>query len=118
MSRHQRQASRPATPSPQRPGPPHPGDRQAPAVAPVLTKESRINQLATIVLIGFALSWFYYYYKGTCLRLPYPNNTFLFVPGTDFGDFYNAVVGLIGYNPYLTKAGIPGNYFPFANLQT
>ena len=113
MSRNQRQLSRPAAPSLSRPG-----GKQASEPAPLLTKESRINRLATIVLVGFALSWFYYYYKGTCLRLPYPNNTFLFVPGTDFGDFYNAVVGLIGYNPYLTKAGIPGNYFPFANFQT
>lgn len=118
MSRNKSQMSRNASPPLAHPGTSHSGGKDASGPAPVLTKESRINRLATIVLIGFALSWFYCYYNGTYLRLPYPKNTFLFVPGAEFTDFYSAVAQLIGYNPYLTKAATPGNYFPFANLQT
>jgi hypothetical protein len=69
-------------------------------------------------VIGFAVSWFYYYCFGTYLRQPYPKNTFLFQPGAAFSDFVNSAIHVHERNPYFVRSIAPSNYYPFGNVHS
>lgn len=79
-----------------------------------MNKESKINLLILIIVVGFSISVFYHYIQGAYLGKPYPSNTFLFIPGDKFNDFYNCVRTSSDLNPF-----VPGkiySYLPFSSF--
>ncbi len=78
------------------------------------TKERKAELLAYIILGGFFLAVFFYYWKGYYQGLPYPYNTFLFIPSAKFSDYFDTLRRVKDLNPYL------GNdvsiYYPFLNF--
>lgn len=78
-----------------------------------MDKESKINVISLIIIVGFVLSVFYHYILGTYLNLNYPFNTFLFIPGDKFMDFFNVYNLSKDLNPYC-QTFMYVNYFPFA----
>ena len=79
-----------------------------------LNKETKIRDIAAIILIGFSVSVFFHYFMGLYLNLPYPYNTFLFSPNDKFADFFILYDTMQYRQPYI------GNHlsaqFPFLNL--
>ncbi len=77
-------------------------------------KEAKIRYIVTIILIGFVTSVFFHYFQGVYQNLPYPHNTFLFLPSDKFNDFFNFYNLLQYQEPYF------GNHqsvqYPFSNL--
>ena len=77
-------------------------------------KEAKIRNIATIILTGFVASVFFHYFLGVYQNMPYPYNTFLFLPIDKFNDFFNFYDLLQYREPYL------GNHqsvqYPFSNL--
>lgn len=74
-----------------------------------------VKIISLIVLVGFITSVFKHYFMGTYLRLPYPENTFLFNPADKFNDFINMLNCCKENNPYQTSYWLPSVYFPIAN---
>lgn len=77
-------------------------------------KETKIRNIATIILTGFVASVFFHYFLGVYQNMPYPHNTFLFLPSDRFNDFFNFYNILQYQEPYF------GNHqsvqYPFSNL--
>lgn len=79
-----------------------------------MTREKKIKHIGLFVVIGFAFSVFYHYWKGVYLGKGYPKNTFLFKPEDRWNDFFNVYRHSVGLSPYLTEDAVPRNYFPFS----
>ena len=81
---------------------------------PDRTKDRKVELLVYIILVGFFLAVFFYYWKGYYQGLPYPYNTFLFIPSVKFSDYFDTLRRVANLNPYL------GNdvsiYYPFLNF--
>ncbi len=77
-----------------------------------LTRETKIKLTCYIVLIGFIVALGYHAYQGIFLQLPYPFNTFLFLPLDRFNDFYNGFYASKNFNPYFEL----GYYWPLRNM--
>ena len=90
--------------------------RFAPYINGGMSKAQKIHYLSAIVLIGFVAAIFFHYIMGVYLGLPYPYNTFLFIPQDRFNDFFNMYNLSINLNPYFEEYFIKSNYFPFANF--
>jgi hypothetical protein len=81
-----------------------------------MTKSEKIHWISGIILIGFMIAVFYHYVCGVYLGLPYPHNTFLFIPMDKFNDFFNMYNLTRNLNPYFEHYPIKSNYYPFANI--
>jgi hypothetical protein len=87
-----------------------------------MTRAEKINIISTIVLIGFCLAmYFHFVVAGSYLGLPYPNNTFLFIPSDKFMDLFNQIELAQNLNPYINidrhgNNAIVSAYFPFSYL--
>jgi hypothetical protein len=82
--------------------------------APIdIVKEEKTELLAAIVLMGFVAAVFWCYWNGYYGGLPYPYNTFLFLPSARFGDFFDTLRRVKDLNPYL--GGDVSIYYPFLN---
>ncbi len=75
-----------------------------------MSKTSKQNSIAWILAAGLVLSMLYHYWNEASRGLGFPWNTFLFMPGARFTDFYDQIPALASRNPYL---GVPAVYFPF-----
>lgn len=73
-----------------------------------LTRETKIKLVCLIVLTGFIVAFLYHSYLGLVMHLPYPYNTFLFLPSDRFNDFFNGFYQSKHFNPYFE----PGYYWP------
>jgi len=73
-----------------------------------LPRETKIKLVCLIVLTGFIVAIVYHAYQGIFLQLPYPFNTFLFLPLDRFNDFYNGFYTCKNFNPYFE----PGYFWP------
>ena len=56
-----------------------------------LDRDLKLKYLVTIIIIGYALITFFYYYQGLVLGMGYPRNTFLPDPVASFGDYFGVV---------------------------
>lgn len=65
----------------------------------------RLCIVLTIVISGFLLSLLYHYEIAFCARQPYPLNTFLFRPESQFSDFYNNFPAAKNVYDFLGKQG-------------
>ena len=52
-------------------------------------QNKKLSIVAIIIVAGLAISVFYHYFMWAYIGLGYPFNTFLFLPGDRFNDFYN-----------------------------
>jgi len=74
-----------------------------------MEKQSKIEIIKTIIIIGFTLSVFFHYILNNYMGLSvYPYGTFLFDPADRFNDFFS--MAKLGFNPYLI--GAPSVYGP------
>tara|TARA_B100002003_G_scaffold233060_1_gene245547 strand:- start:301 stop:1512 length:1212 start_codon:yes stop_codon:yes gene_type:complete len=79
-----------------------------------MTKREKLGLLSSIIFIGFFASLFYHYLLGKYLfNLPFPYNTFLFVPDDRFGDFTNLYESVRNMEPYSYGLFL---FPPFASL--
>lgn len=82
-----------------------------------MEKDSKINLISAIILVGFALAVFFHYVMGAYLHHSYPYNTFLFAPHGRFSDFFDSIRHASQLNPYFVESKLePAVYFPFAYL--
>jgi len=62
-----------------------------------LIQNQKLKIIATIIIVGFAISVFYHYLISPIMGIGYPFNTFLFNPADKFNDFFN-IYNHIVYN--------------------
>lgn len=72
----------------------------------------RIHFLTGTISIGFMISAVYHFVQGYYFGVPYPGNSFLFLPGIQFTDFIGVEGGIAKLHPY---EGV-GSYPPLAFL--
>jgi hypothetical protein len=72
----------------------------------------RVGLLALVVLAGTWLSTIFHYVQGFYLGLPYPYNSFLFIPSDHFMDFFNDYKAA---QQYLAGTSSTITYTPFAH---
>jgi len=77
----------------------------------MLKREERAWLVSFIVVVGFAGAVFFHYWLGYYRGLPYPKNTFLFIPSDHSMDFFNLFNPVQTGHPYSYQWSI---YFPFA----
>ncbi|MEA5115130.1 MAG: glycosyltransferase family 87 protein [Geobacteraceae bacterium] len=82
----------------------------------VTNKETKLNLISLIIIIGFAGAVFYHYIHGVYLGENYPHNTFLFLPIDRFNDFYHPLNQTTGLDPYFCNYLFHSNYYPFIHL--
>jgi hypothetical protein len=79
-----------------------------------LSRDRKISVLLGFITLGFAAIVIFYYWRGTLLGMPFPDNTFLTSPTSRFGDYYSTVsewhVG------HFTGIGYGLSYFPATYL--
>lgn len=80
-----------------------------------MNKSEKISLLSSIVVIGFAFGVIFYYCLGQYLNLPYPFNTFLFLPKSAFTDFTSIIPLIKNFAPY-QNISVNINYFPLAYI--
>ena len=68
----------------------------------------------TIIIVGFSLAVIYHFVRGFYYGSPYPENSYLFLPGFQFGDYAGDRRLVADLNPYHG----PGNYPPLMYLAT
>ena len=56
-----------------------------------MEKDKKIKIFVIIICTGFLIGVFYHYYLGVIKGMPYPANTFLFIPADRFNDFFNTI---------------------------
>lgn len=79
-----------------------------------MDKKHKISLLILIIVMGFSISVFYHYAQGFYLGKPYPQNSFLFIPGDKFNDFYNPIRISADLNPFIMdKIVYLGGLAPF-----
>jgi len=74
---------------------------------------SKIDIATAVIVSGFTASVFFHYINAVYLKLPYPHNTFLFLPQVCFSDFWNVFTEVKNLNPYL---GAKSSQYPFLLL--
>lgn len=79
-----------------------------------MEKDKKTSFIAAIILTGFVASVFFHYFKGAYLGMPYPHNTFLFIPKDRFMDYFNLLDWNKDLNPYLR--GVATAQYPLLNL--
>jgi hypothetical protein len=79
-----------------------------------MSKHQKIDLIGLIILMGFALAAFLCYLRGAYLHMPYPADTFLFVPSEKFTDFSGFYHFIASGNPYTRLDASP--YYPLANF--
>ena len=77
--------------------------------------DNKLKTLTFLVMLGFVLAVIKHYILGVYFHLPYPCNTFLFIPDDRFNDFFNMIRACKDNNPYLTSYWLKSVYFPAAN---
>lgn len=77
-----------------------------------------LRLITGIIFIGTLLAILYnFFYQGVVLKKTYPFNTFLFLPGHRFTDFYIMIDWCKHLNPYFEPhPSANSNYLPLANL--
>lgn len=76
--------------------------------------DTKANVIALVVLLGFVVSLCIHHLQGMYWGMPYPYNTFLFVPHVRFSDYFGLLDWNRDLNPYLRDA--PTSQFPLLNL--
>jgi len=81
-----------------------------------LSKEEKLNNLSSLLIVGFVFAIVYHYWVGVYLGASFPLNTFVFRPMDRFMDYFNIFDSVKNLNPYYDKNGFFGNYFPFTYM--
>jgi len=75
-----------------------------------MDRNTKINILSFVIVAGFGFAVAFHYVLGFYQGLPYPYNTFLFLPKAHFLDFFDVIRDSQGLNPYI---GAKSAQYPF-----
>lgn len=80
-------------------------------------KKSTIELAMTIILVGFFCAVCFHYIAHYYFHIKYPLDTFLYIPGQQFTDFWVVLTASASKNPYHIVQNNPlSAYFPFSYL--